>query len=100
MWILTGLPEYARVSALMAYSDGDCLTGLETKCCLKSQVADQAVNGGLAMLALNFREDQFGAIAIVATAQTDLDLQEFPGLFQRHGVVPPSGEGHDSRSGM
>jgi len=64
--------------------DDDRLTGSKAKRGFKIQVANQAVNSSLAMPTLDFRENQFGAVAVVTAAQADLDLQEFPGFFESH----------------
>lgn len=51
---------------------------------IQSQIPDQTIDSNLAMLALNFGQNQLGRIGVVKTAEIGLNLEQLTGAIESH----------------
>jgi hypothetical protein len=61
---------------------------LETEDPVQLQVADQLIDGCLAMFAGNLGQDQLGGVTVVKTAEIGLHLEQFPCPVECHPLSP------------
>lgn len=59
--------------------------------CFQATLLNQPVNRRLAMLFLYFRQNDFGRIAVVPAADTDLNFYKFARSVQCHDIRLQSG---------